>query len=59
MKIISFIERCQQDVIERTLRHCGLWEGTLVQSLRQGAAYGFCPASCGKNSTDTAVRPET
>ncbi len=30
MKIISFIERCQQDVIERTLRHCGLWEGTLA-----------------------------
>ncbi len=27
MKIISFIERCQQDVIERILRHCGLWEG--------------------------------
>ncbi len=27
MKIISFIERCQQDVVERILRHCGLWEG--------------------------------
>ena len=27
MKIISFIERCQADVIERILRHCGLWEG--------------------------------
>jgi hypothetical protein len=26
MKIISFIERCQQDVVERILRHCGLWE---------------------------------
>ena len=26
MKIISFIERCQGDVIERILRHCGLWE---------------------------------
>jgi hypothetical protein len=25
MKIISFIERCQQDVVERILRHCGLW----------------------------------
>jgi hypothetical protein len=29
MKIISFIERCQADVIERILRHCGLWEGAL------------------------------
>ncbi len=29
MKIISFIERSQRDVIERILRHCGLWEGPL------------------------------
>ena len=29
MKIISFIERCQQDVVERILRHCGLWEGPI------------------------------
>ncbi len=27
MKIISFIERRQQDIIEQILRHCGLWEG--------------------------------
>jgi hypothetical protein len=27
MKIISFIERGQQDAMERILRHCGLWEG--------------------------------
>jgi hypothetical protein len=27
MKIISFIERRQTDVIERILRHCGLWLG--------------------------------
>ena len=26
MKIISFIERRQTDVIEKILRHCGLWE---------------------------------
>jgi len=26
MKIISFIERCQAEVIERILRHLGLWE---------------------------------
>ena len=29
MKIISFIERRQTDVIQRILRHCGLWEGAL------------------------------
>ena len=29
MKIVSFIERRQQEVIERILRHCGLWEGPL------------------------------
>ena len=29
MKIISFIERSQRDVVERILRHCGLWEGPL------------------------------
>jgi len=27
MKTISFIERWQQDVIERIPRHCGLFEG--------------------------------
>jgi hypothetical protein len=26
MKIIAFIERRQTDVIEKILRHCGLWE---------------------------------
>lgn len=29
MKIISFIERRQADVIERVLRQWGLWEGPL------------------------------
>ncbi len=29
MKIISFIERGQQEVVERILRHCGLWEGPI------------------------------
>jgi len=29
MKISSFIERRQKEVIERILRHCGLWEGPL------------------------------
>ncbi len=29
MKIVSFIGWGQQDVIERILRHCGLWEGPI------------------------------
>ncbi len=29
MRIISFIERRQREVIERILRHCGLWEGPI------------------------------
>ena len=32
MKIVSFIERCQGDVIEQILRHCGFWEGPLRTS---------------------------
>ena len=34
MKILSFIERCGGDVIEKILRHCGLWEGPLRTSAR-------------------------
>ena len=29
MKIISFIERRQHEAIEKILRHCGLWEGSI------------------------------
>jgi hypothetical protein len=29
MKVISFIECGQSDVVERILRHCGLWEGPI------------------------------
>jgi len=28
MTIISFIEKCQADVIEKILRHCGMWKET-------------------------------
>ena len=31
MKIISFIERHQRDVIEKILRHCGLWEEDMAR----------------------------
>jgi hypothetical protein len=29
MKIIGFIERRQHEVIEKILRHCGLWDGPI------------------------------
>ena len=29
LKVVSFIETRQRDVIEKILRHCGLWEGPL------------------------------
>ena len=42
MKVISFIERRQQVVIERILRHCGLWEGPIrtLATERLGARPG-------------------
>ena len=32
MKVISFIERHQSDVIEKILRHCGLWKETSTRA---------------------------
>ena len=26
MQIVSFIEKCQPEVVEKILRHCGLWK---------------------------------
>ena len=32
MKIIAFIERHQTEVIEKILRHCGLWDETSARA---------------------------
>jgi len=47
MKIISFIERSQGDVIERILRHCRLWEGPIrtLASARAPPRSGARPAA--------------
>ena len=47
MKIISFIERGQQDLVERILRHCGLWEGP-IRTLASARAppHGSRPSPC-------------
>jgi hypothetical protein len=37
MKIISFIERRQSEVIEKILRHCGLWDEMPVRAPPAGA----------------------
>ena len=29
MKIVSFIEKCQPVVMEKILRHCGMWKETV------------------------------
>jgi hypothetical protein len=45
LKIISFNLRRQRDVIERILRHCGLWEGplpTLARAPAQRATWNWC-----------------
>ena len=34
MKIVSFIERRQSEVLEKILRHCGLWEDRLARHPR-------------------------
>jgi hypothetical protein len=46
MRVISFIEARQQDVIEKILRHCGLWEGPLrtLAKARPPPARGQPPA---------------
>ncbi|HNW59365.1 MAG TPA: hypothetical protein PKI62_06810 [bacterium] len=31
MKVISFIEKCQGEVIKKILRHCGLWKEAAPQ----------------------------
>ena len=41
MKIISFIEKCQPVVIEKILRHCGMWKET-VQRVHQESDYFGC-----------------
>jgi hypothetical protein len=49
MKFVSFIERCQGDMIEQILRHCGLWEGPL----RTSAGPRAPPDRCHQAPTDS------
>jgi hypothetical protein len=52
MKIISFIERGQQDVLARILRHCGLWEGPI----RTLASARAPPHSAWRDSNESRER---
>jgi hypothetical protein len=59
MRIISFIEARQSDVIEKILRHCGLWEGPLrtlaaARAPPRGGAQGTVPNFC---STKMGLSP--
>ena len=58
MKIISFIERRQQDVIERILRHCGLWEGPLRTPGPSSRTAGTCRARPGRTA-GAAIGPRS
>jgi hypothetical protein len=57
MKIISFIERRQQEAIERILRHCGLWEGPL-RTLATARAPPPAPAPSPTESGELELVPD-
>jgi hypothetical protein len=57
MKIVSFIERRQQEVIERILRHCGLWEGPL-RTLATARAPPLAPAPSSTAPGELALVPD-
>lgn len=55
MKIISFIDKCQEDVVEKLLRHCGLWKENVprpppvesrVAELEPSYDYGYFDRVC-------------
>ena len=49
MKVVSFIERSQRDIVENILRHCGLWEGPL-----RTLATARAPPKAGDSDRDPA-----
>ncbi len=54
MKVIAFIEPPQADVIERILRHCGLWRPSTPRP-----PPGDCPDFCvSKNGTVPCADPD-
>jgi len=57
MKIVSFIEHCQADVIERILRHVGLWEGPL-RTLATARAPPPAPAPSPLESGELELVPD-
>ena len=59
MKIISFIERGQRDVVERILRHCGLWEGPIrTLAAARGPPAGAEQASDESRELQLVLDPE-
>jgi hypothetical protein len=43
MKVVAFIEPPQRDVIEKILRHCGLWNPSLLGAPPAGDASVHAP----------------
>ena len=49
MKVVAFIEPPQGDVIEKILRHCGLWDPRIAPGHHPRGRFG--------STTRTAIRP--
>lgn len=54
MKVISFIERRQHELIERILRHCGLWNGP-IRRLASARSPPRTPRRAGAAATDVEL----
>ena len=58
MRVISFIEARQRDVIEKILRHCGLWEGPLRTLAAARGPPGGRPAAGERPEPRLVLDPE-
>ena len=56
MRVVSFIERHQSEVIEEILRHCGLWDPPGARDLPRGRDPEAAPAS--SPSAEPEVEPD-
>ena len=58
MRVVSFIERHQSDVIEQILRHCGLWDPPGARDPPRGRDPGPDPGSSPSAEPEVELDPE-
>jgi hypothetical protein len=59
MEIITFLERNQRSVIEKILKHCGLWEGPIrTLANPRGPPVALGPASDEPRELQLVLDPE-